>query len=89
MMEKSEALQIVRQVVSTVESSQVAKALMVAAKALEREIEEEEVELRKAAIEHYEYGIDHDLFREPVATYARMAVAALKQQNEKTEGAKA
>lgn len=30
------------------------------------------------AIEHFEYGISHDIFSEPVTTYARLAVAALR-----------
>ena len=32
------------------------------------------------AIEHFEYGISHDIFSEPVTTYARLAVAALRAQ---------
>lgn len=33
------------------------------------------------AITHFKYGISHDIFSEPVTTYARMAVEALKKQN--------
>lgn len=32
------------------------------------------------AINHYEYGITHDIFSEPVTTYAKMAVEALEKQ---------
>ena len=31
------------------------------------------------AINHYEYGITHDIFSEPVTTYAKMAVEALRK----------
>ena len=31
------------------------------------------------AIRHYEYGISHDIFKEPVATYAELAIDALKK----------
>lgn len=34
----------------------------------------------KKAIEHYNYGISHDIFSEPVTSYARLAVDALKKQ---------
>lgn len=34
----------------------------------------------KDAIEHYKYGISHDIFSEPVTTYAEMAVEALGKQ---------
>lgn len=34
----------------------------------------------KKAIEHYEYGISHDIFSEPVTTYAKLAVEALEKQ---------
>ena len=34
----------------------------------------------KKAIEHYNYGISHDIFREPVTSYARLAVDALERQ---------
>lgn len=32
------------------------------------------------AINHFRYGISHDIFSEPVTTYARMAVEALEKQ---------
>ncbi len=34
----------------------------------------------KNAIEHYNYGISHDIFSEPVTSYARLAVDALERQ---------
>ena len=34
----------------------------------------------KKAIEHYNYGISHDIFSEPVTSYARLAVDALEKQ---------
>ena len=34
----------------------------------------------KKAIEHYNYGISHDIFSEPVTSYARVAVDALEKQ---------
>lgn len=34
----------------------------------------------KNAIEHYSYGISNDIFREPVTSYARVAVDALEKQ---------
>ena len=33
----------------------------------------------KKAIEHYNYGISHDIFSEPVTSYARLAVDALER----------
>jgi hypothetical protein len=32
------------------------------------------------AIEHFKYGISHDIFKEPVTSYAKMAVEALEKQ---------
>lgn len=32
------------------------------------------------AIEHYKYGISHDIFSEPVTSYARLSIEALKKQ---------
>lgn len=32
------------------------------------------------AIDHYRYGISHDIFSEPVTTYAKIAVDALEKQ---------
>ena len=33
------------------------------------------------AIDHFKYGISHDIFSEPVTTYAEMAVEALEKQD--------
>ena len=41
----------------------------------------------KKAIEHFHYGITHDIFSEPVTTYARLAVEALREQAERVKGA--
>ena len=38
------------------------------------------------AIEHYRYGISHDIFSEPVTTYARLAIAALHEKQEREKG---
>ena len=32
------------------------------------------------AISHYKYGISHDIFKEPVTTYARLSIEALEKQ---------
>ena len=32
------------------------------------------------AISHYKYGINYDIFSEPVTSYAKLAVDALKKQ---------
>ena len=32
------------------------------------------------AINHFKYGISHDIFQEPVTTYAKLAVKALEKQ---------
>ena len=32
----------------------------------------------ESAIAHFKYGIDHDIFEEPVTSYAKMAVEALE-----------
>ena len=34
------------------------------------------------AINHFNYGISHDIFSEPVTTYAKLAVEALEKQIE-------
>jgi hypothetical protein len=34
----------------------------------------------KEAISHYNYGISHDIFSEPVTSYAKLAVDALEKQ---------
>jgi hypothetical protein len=38
------------------------------------------------AVEHYRYGITHDIFSEPVTTYAKLAVEALRKQAERENG---
>lgn len=38
---------------------------------------------REDAISHFKYGISHDIFKEPVTSYARMAVDALEKQTPK------
>ena len=32
------------------------------------------------AIDHYKYGISHDIFAEPVTTYAKLSIKALEKQ---------
>lgn len=44
----------------------------------------EDVSIEKA-IEHFKYGISHDIFSEPVTSYAKMAVEALEKQIENEE----
>ena len=34
----------------------------------------------EAAISHYKYGISHDIFKEPITTYAQLAVKALEKR---------
>ena len=34
----------------------------------------------KDAIDHFKYGISHDIFKEPVTTYAKMAIESLEKQ---------
>jgi Lar family restriction alleviation protein len=41
------------------------------------------------AIEHFHYGITHDIFSEPVTTYARLAVDALREKTEREKGGRA
>ena len=36
----------------------------------------------KEAISHFKYGISHDIFSEPVTSYARMAIEALGKQEQ-------
>jgi hypothetical protein len=38
------------------------------------------------AVAHYRYGITHDIFSEPVTTYAKLAVEALREQAERSKG---
>lgn len=35
---------------------------------------------REQAIAHYKYGINFDIFSEPVTTYAQLAIEALEKQ---------
>lgn len=37
------------------------------------------------AINHFNYGISHDIFSEPVTTYAKLAVEALEKQIEENQ----
>lgn len=37
--------------------------------------------LVKQAISHFWYGVSHDIFSEPVTTYAKLAIDALKKEN--------
>lgn len=37
--------------------------------------------LVKQAISHFSYGVSHDIFSEPVTTYAKLAIEALKKEN--------
>ena len=43
----------------------------------------------KKAIEHFHYGITHDIFSEPVTTYARLAIDALREKAEREKGGRA
>ena len=36
--------------------------------------------LVKQAISHFRYGVSHDIFSEPVTTYAKLAIEALEKQ---------
>ena len=36
--------------------------------------------LVKQAISHFSYGVSHDIFSEPVTTYAKLAIEALEKQ---------
>lgn len=37
--------------------------------------------LVQQAISHFWYGVSHDIFSEPVTTYAKLAIEALKKEN--------
>ena len=37
--------------------------------------------LVKQAISHFWYGVSHDIFNEPVTTYAKLAIDALEKEN--------
>ena len=36
--------------------------------------------LVEQAISHFQYGVSHDIFSEPVTTYAKLAIEALKKE---------
>ena len=36
--------------------------------------------LVEQAISHFQYGVSHDIFIEPVTTYAKLAIEALKKE---------
>ena len=38
--------------------------------------------LVKQAISHFWYGVSHDIFSEPVTTYAKLAIEALEKEKE-------
>lgn len=38
------------------------------------------MKLTEEAIQHYKYGITHDIFAEPVTSYAKLSVEALEKQ---------
>ena len=44
-----------------------------------REEAKKEITIQNA-IDYYKYGISHDIFKEPVTSYARLAVEALEKQ---------
>jgi hypothetical protein len=44
-----------------------------------RETAQKEITIEDA-INHFKYGISHDIFKEPVTSYAQMAVEALEKQ---------
>ena len=37
--------------------------------------------LVKQAISHFRYGVSHDIFSEPVTTYAKLAIESLEKAN--------
>ena len=37
--------------------------------------------LVEQAISHFWYGVSHDIFSEPVKTYAKLAIEALEKEN--------
>ncbi len=39
-----------------------------------------DISMIQQAINHYEYGVKCDIFSEPVTTYAKLAIEALKNQ---------
>ena len=38
--------------------------------------------LIEQAISHFSYGVSHDIFSEPVTTYAKLAIEALEKEKE-------
>lgn len=36
--------------------------------------------MTEQAINHYKHGISHDIFKEPVTTYAQLSINALEKQ---------
>lgn len=38
---------------------------------------------REEAIRHFEYGVSHDIFKEPVTSYAKLAIEALSTERPK------
>ena len=44
--------------------------------------------LVKQAISHFRHGVSHDIFSEPVTTYAKLAIEALEKENGVTVDAK-
>ena len=43
-------------------------------------------ETMRKAIEHFKYGVSHDIFNEPVTSYARLAIEALEALQERPKG---
>ena len=39
-----------------------------------------DAQLVEQAISHFSYGVSHDIFNEPVTTYAKLAIEALEKQ---------
>lgn len=44
-----------------------------------------DISMIQQAINHYEYGVKCDIFSEPVTTYAKLAIEALKKQIPKVD----
>lgn len=45
-----------------------------------------DISMIQQAINHYEHGVKYDIFSEPVTTYAKLAIEALKEKLEILEG---
>ena len=41
------------------------------------------MKLIEDAIQHYKYGISHDIFKEPAYSYAQLSIVALEKQLQK------